>query len=190
MKQFSADYSVSILNKDDFNRKIKELQTHEFKAHEKSRMSTDVDLKILVESARNGDWIGIFTGDHPYEEVTGFYYCPDPGTILVVSSGTAFIFKVENPEDYKVLSLAPVVLVKGFPDQNILLAADFCNLVAISELGVLWESDRLALDDLTIEKVDESYIYATGFFGHSHDVPFKIDRNTGIDKDGTYSFLE
>ena len=65
------------------------------------------------------------------------------------------------------------------PNVELVVFADFTNLVAYGREGVAWRSRRLALDDLKIVRPEDHVLHVIGFFGDEEDVPFTVDLRTG-----------
>lgn len=117
---------------------------------------------LIVEVCPNaGDaWLGVFEfGRYGTSAITGVYSSPDPERICVVAKGNAFFVVANDPAFWESIPAVPVIDVRCIPNDDIIVFANFTNLVAYGRNGLRWRTKRLAWDGLKITNIDENYIY-------------------------------
>lgn len=93
--------------------------------------------------------------------LSGVYACPSPNHLCVVVDGEAYLTDVERPRDGAVVAhdqVGQVVAVEGRP---LLLLVRFIDIVALGPQGIVWKSQRLAVDDLRVVHASGDHIECT-----------------------------
>lgn len=136
---------------------------------------------ILVRfvAPRIAPWIGVFAFGTTPGGTSGVYAHPDANTVCVVSGGDGYIVRADDPTQWAEIFENPIFDVVSIPNQGILVFATYSELVAYGADGLVWQTERLALDELHITGVHDGYIYARTNRIDSDDVPVKIDAKTG-----------
>lgn len=113
-------------------------------------------LIVEVISMKGASWIGVFAfGKISPKGIIGIYSMPDPDKFCVVSRGAGYIVSSSDPEDWQEIKAIPVMDVCPIKFRNILVFADYTELVAYDEAGIKWRTERLAYDGFKITEVTD-----------------------------------
>lgn len=113
-------------------------------------------LIVEVISSEGTSWVGVFAfGEISPKGISGVYSMPDPDKFCVVSRGAGYIVSSSDPEDWQEVKAIPVMDVRPVKSQNILVFADYTELVAYDETGIKWRTERLAYDRFKITEVTD-----------------------------------
>jgi hypothetical protein len=110
---------------------------------------------LLRISPKRGDsWLACFAGGYPGSGVAdGVFPTPNPDVVCVISNGAGYWVNTKTREKSDV-PLFPVRAVEAARD--LLILADFTRLVAYGMSGLIWRSERLVTDRLSIMKIDSA----------------------------------
>lgn len=150
------------------------------------------DFVFLVTPRYAKPWVGVVSRG-PYvscHESCGFYACPNPRLICIVSGGQAFIIDSEIPCNWSAVPCTPVLDVKVLVDHQLLVFSDFSRITALGKDGIAWTTRPLAFKGLRITHSDKQFVYGTtlDLNGPVPLVPFQIDATTGRSKGGCWLF--
>lgn len=147
--------------------------------------------RVFVRPGTNEDVIAAVTpnGRHAWLAVDGYFMgaspwvCATPNPNLICfgagwSEVGGQLVDVVQAEPVHQLDLY-MPNACGFPELGLLLLVSFTDITAIGVDGVAWESDRLALDDLSIVSASKDGIVCEGYFGGERPSRFTIDPATG-----------
>lgn len=137
-------------------------------------------VKFMPNSGES--WIGTFAWGTPTTKgvSTGIFTSPSPEKVCVVSCGNAVIVEVGNPGNFEEVSAFPVMAVVPVPAREILIFSSQTKLYAYGTSGLVWESNRLAWDEIKITCVDGDILKGTVWDLQSEeDVPFQVNLETG-----------
>jgi hypothetical protein len=105
-------------------------------------------------------WIGLFSSVKKYPgTLSRVQFTPNPNTICVICSGDAVITDVMRPEQYTLLDFEPITDAVVVKEQKMIVFAGFTKLMAFDGSGVVWETSRVAWDELRITGIDVSRIF-------------------------------
>lgn len=142
-------------------------------------------LLVKVIPYAGSSWIGIFAPGYP-NALTGIYSSPHEQKVCVVSSGQAYIVRVDDPHAWEEVRAFPVWDVRAIPDKQILILADFTTLTAYDREGMIWKTDHLSWDGLKITSIGNDGIRGLAWSAPlSKDVEFVVDLETGQHKGGS-----
>jgi hypothetical protein len=111
---------------------------------------------------------------------SGVYACPRPDDLLAVAGGYAYLVDTLHPEKCVHLPLRPVAAIFAAPEDDLLLLAGFHHVAALGAEGLLWQSERLSWEGVTLAEVVGGALHGTGWNMQSdRDVPFVLDLRTG-----------
>ncbi len=149
---------------------------------------------ILAVAPANGEpWIGVFHGGGygvppaAPGQVIGW---PDEKSLCVVKTGTGCLVRTDDPAKTSEIDAFPITNVLAIPDRNLVVFADFTDLIAYGPDGIAWRSGRVALDDLEIIRAEGDVLHAAGFFGSVNRAEFIVDLRTGRSSGAPYEFEE
>jgi hypothetical protein len=115
---------------------------------------------VLRVTPDGGDaWVGIFAaGGLGGEAGTGAHACPRPDQLCVLVDGLAYLVSADAPGDGATaldLSITQIVATAEPPS---LLLVTYSSVTALGPSGIAWQSGRIGLDGLRIERVSSSRI--------------------------------
>jgi len=135
-------------------------------------------LEIISE--RESSWTGVFAyGKISSKGISGIYTMPNPDKFCVISRGSGYIVSAKDPKNWEEIKSIPVLGVFPIKSQNIIIFADYSDLTAYNEQGILW-STRVTLDDFKVDQVSDTTL--KGNFWSERDESynvFQIDVLTG-----------
>jgi hypothetical protein len=148
---------------------------------------------LAVYPSESPPWIGVFAGGGygvPPAAPATIIAMPDFESICVVRTGLGCIIHVDRPEQPERVETFPVTDIYVAPEHEVILLADFTDLVAFGHAGKLWSSGRLAWDNLKIVGIDGTSIEMTGFHAPRNDLryPFTVDLSTGESETKPYDW--
>jgi hypothetical protein len=121
-------------------------------------------LWLRVRAKSGKAWIGVFASDHNSPPAfSRVLSSPDSESVCVVSDGSAYIVKAEQPDEWEQVPITPVLDVRPLLEQKLLLFADFIRLAAYGSNKLAWRSPRVCWDGLKITNVTSDIIEGTGY---------------------------
>ncbi len=139
-------------------------------------------LMIKFTSSDGSSWIGTFSwGTRTTKGVkTGIFTYPDPNKVCVVACGIAFVVDVSDPRKFKEINVFPVTSVVSIPARGILVLSSQTKLYAYGASGLVWETKRLAWDELKITDVGDDELKGMVWDIQSEEyIPFHVDLESG-----------
>jgi len=132
-------------------------------------------------------WVGFFALGFDSDQVVN-QVCSthDPERFCVVVGGYAYVVNTSNPADWLRIEQRPVVDLRVLSQQGLLLFVGFTSITAVGASGVLWTTERLTWEGLTINSIDGDKLLGHGWDALADkEVPFEVDLHTGKHKGGT-----
>lgn len=100
-------------------------------------------------------------GDIPRRALNRLISTPDPDTMVAVVGGIVYLVPVSKPADLDAVQLGGRIIEHLCAvDVPLLLFASDWSITAISESGVRWQSDRLAIEGIHLEDAHGSRVWA------------------------------
>lgn len=138
---------------------------------------------ILLKISPRGrpPWIGLFSSVKKYPGTPSrILFTPNPNTICVICSGDAVITDVMRPEKCTLLDFEPITDVVAVKEREMIVFAGFTKLMAFDGSGVMWETARVAWDELKITSIDASSISGEYWdVATEKQTQFEVDLDTG-----------
>ena len=146
-------------------------------------------LQLLVTPAHGGRFLATCAlGFRDPTLPSGVFACPAPHDLLAVAGGYAYLVDTLNPETCVHLPLRPVVRVLSAPAQGLILLSGFHTIAAIGAGGLLWQTERLSWEGLTLGDIDGHTLHGTGWnMQTDRDVPFTVELATGRHTGGGFT---
>jgi hypothetical protein len=119
-------------------------------------------------------WIAMVESEG-VDYLSGLYASPKSTLLLVINGGTGYLIDVTEPGSYSTLGFSPITSVSAVESLGLILMTGFSELGALDTKGLLWTTERLVWDDLTVVAVSAEKISITG----SYDARVDIDPRTG-----------
>src|SRR6266540_1819093 len=113
-------------------------------------------IQVIPKNAN--EWIGNFKGiDQQY--FSGVFVWPETRYICVIARGTAYVVHADNPEIYEELSIVPIIGAHSILEQRMIVFSTFWEISAFGEKGLLWKTQKLAIDGIEIKSIENGFIY-------------------------------
>lgn len=146
---------------------------------------------VLLEVRGKGisPWIGELRGRGltVKSAITGLYSTPNAFRLSAVIEGDAWLIDVRQPEKNELVSTAgPVVAVKPIDSAKLLLLASPWNVTAIGEKGMVWQTERLAIDGLRLDEVKGKWLAGVADPEDTEPRNFVIHLPTGQHEGGSF----
>lgn len=138
-------------------------------------------LTIKVISPNGESWIGIFEfGKISGNGISGIFTTPNTDIICIVAKGAGYMVSTSNPLNWEQVKSIPIMDVRPIKSHNLLIFADYTELVAYNDTGIKWRTERLAYDNLKIIEITEDFIKGE-YWNISNDSndTFKVNIETG-----------
>jgi len=127
-------------------------------------------------------WYALFKFGCPggYTESNGAYSTPDPLMLCVVANGDACVVHTADPSNWTFVPSRPVVDVRPAIATQLLLFADFTDIVAFGSNGLSWTTEDLATDCFSIESIEGNVLRGRTDACTCHGIyEFTVDLATG-----------
>jgi hypothetical protein len=144
---------------------------------------------VGVRPETGPSWIGVFSGDYPSSVVARpqVVCWPDDLSLCGVAHGNASVVRSDDPYQTYEIEPFPIRGVLTVPRHELVLFCDFTNLYAYGPSGRVWDSGRVAWDDLQIERVKGNDVFLQGYDAPAgKQVPFRVDLGSGKSPDSPY----
>lgn len=142
-----------------------------------NRRGYDDGLPVEVVTTEGHKWVATFApGMFSFSRV---FAGPGPRHVTVISDGNVYWVPIDRPESALQVRMARWATYVDALD--FLVLADWTDLWAIDQEGLLWRSGRLGWDDLNVISVDTDRITGTVFDAASRNdaAPFVVDSRSG-----------
>jgi hypothetical protein len=126
-------------------------------------------------------WVGFFAlGFDSDQVVNQVCSTPNPESFCVVVGGYAYVVKASDPAQWLRVEQRPVVDVRVVSQHGLLLFAGFTSITAVGSAGIVWTTERLTWEGLTVTSIDDDKLLGQGWDALADkDVPFEVDLKTG-----------
>ena len=143
-------------------------------------------LIVEVCPSECASWIGVFSfGRMALKGISGIYSMPDPDKLCVVSRGAGYIVSSCDPEVWEHVKAVPVMDARTVVSHNIIVFADYTELIAYNRDGIKWCTDRLSYDGFRIVDVSDSSIKGEYWdIRNEKNEYFEVSLQTGSKKGG------
>ena len=116
-------------------------------------------ILVMVSPRARAPWLGLFAfGYASPKSKTGLYSWPAPDRLCVVSSGAGFLVNVNEPAEYVSLEVEPILEVLPIEAQEIVVFANYTELIAYGSTGLQWKSKRISWDGFRITTTNSNFI--------------------------------
>ncbi|HKB64262.1 MAG TPA: hypothetical protein VKC61_00300 [Pyrinomonadaceae bacterium] len=145
-------------------------------------------LIVEVSTRSSESWIGTFAfGTISPKGKNGLYAWPDPRILCVVSQGQGYLVWADEPTKSELIRVDPVLDVMSVPAKQIVVFANYTQLIAYGKSGPVWVTNRLSWDGLKLTKLNNDYIEGEVWDPRVEaNVGFKVDLSNGHHEGGSY----
>ena len=92
---------------------------------------------------------------------SGVWSCPHVDTLLAVAGGYSYLIDSCRPECAKLLEQRPVTRLLPVPELGLLLLGGFYDVLALGKTGVLWRSDRLSWEGISLDSIQDGVLHGS-----------------------------
>jgi hypothetical protein len=111
---------------------------------------------------------------------TGLWSTPNPNQLCAVSGGYAYLIDTLEPQRFTMIPFRPVLEVRPLLIQELLLFIGHHNILAWSEVGEAWQSEKLSDEGVTATHAVDGVLYGLGWnLMTDKETPFALDILTG-----------
>lgn len=156
---------------------------HQFHRPDHSFHREGFVVKVFPEAGK--PWIGNFQkGDVSF---SGVSTTPSLGVICIAAGGEGYLVTAANPEEYQIIHACPIMGMWPIPNHQILVFANFTELIAYGPDGIKWKTPRIAADGIWVDTVTEDTIEGMAWIPwrtSENNTRFVVDLATGTPKIG------
>lgn len=144
----------------------------------------DDSVTLHVVAADGTAWSRVFRGWYGHASSACAFTTPEPDVVGVRVRGVVFIIDVSRPDEAAELDLVPVTCAASDVRGRRMFLASETNVVAFDGIRVVWESRRVALDNIWTLSYANGRVYGTGDAPGADSLAFIIDPDTGAAEGG------
>jgi hypothetical protein len=174
---FPRNYEVRMLEATPPVHPIEKLHHYPVELEEGDRSGA-----YLRVTPQNGPaWVGFFAlGFDSDQVVNQVCSTPDLEQFCLVVGGYAYLVKASDPAAWRRVEQRPVVDLRVLPQQGLVLFAGFTSITAVGSSGIVWTTERLTWEGLTITEIEGDRLLGHGWDALADkEVPFEVDLKTG-----------
>lgn len=144
-------------------------------------------LIVEVETP-DGGWIGDF--ERGPVGLTAVRTAPSADVIFIAARGLAYFVNVSDPSQCDVVPMVPIIHAVDAPALGLLILSSFTHLLAYDIDGERWQSERVSVDGIQIQHVDDQSLSGVAWDpSQGGRVEFRLDLATGEVEGGVYKKL-
>jgi hypothetical protein len=135
-------------------------------------------------------WIGVFESGRytsPIAVEFELVAWPDGKSFCVVTGAAGYVVRADLAGGLGRIACFPITAVRALPELGLVVFLDFTSVVAYDATRTVWESPRLAYDELEIVGVNGSKLRLRGWNAPERRLDeMTLDLRTGMSTDGFY----
>lgn len=147
---------------------------------------------VLVHPSDGRSWFGVIAGmQNEYSALGGIYSCPDENQICIAVDGAAYFIDSRDPSVWTEVPHYCVEKVHTLISMELMFFVTSTEIAAHGREGVLWQTERLSLDGISITSIGENLIKgASSCFCSQNEAAhqFEVEVKTGKHKGGYSEF--
>ncbi|HLY99435.1 MAG TPA: hypothetical protein VKT33_10270 [Candidatus Angelobacter sp.] len=180
---FSKNYDVQVLQNYSLVNPLERFYQFPAELEEQDRSGTY--LRVTPKQA--GAWVGFFSKGFDSDKVANAVFsCPDPDSLCVAAGGYGYVVNTTDPARWFQLEQRPVTETRVVAEKKLLLFAGFLKVTALGPSGLLWTTERLSWDGITMLHIDGNTLHGMAWDAISDkEVTFTVDLQTGKHSGGS-----
>ncbi len=112
---------------------------------------------------------------------SGLWSCPKAEEICAVSGGYAYVIDTSAPERFTMISYRPVMDVRPAVAEGLLLFVGHRGVLAWGAEGLLWESEKLSDEGVTVTGMEDGVVRGLGWaLMTDTETAFALELRTGL----------
>ena len=174
---FPHNYEVRILGEAPPVHPIERLYHYPVELEEGDR--NGAYLRVIPKGG--AAWAGFFAQGFDSDQVISeVCSTPNPDSFCAVVGGYAYLMQAGDPRQWSRIEQKPVVDLRVLSQHGLLLFVGFTLITAVGATGVLWTTERLTWEGLTIADIKGDTLQGSGWDAIADkEVPFEVDLRTG-----------
>lgn len=150
-------------------------------------LTTGIDETcVVIESRRQGRWVGRFAGATARHGATGVYATPTCDVICVVSRGAGYLVDVNSPLRYDAISIRPILQVRVLEEAGVLVFASYTKVAGLTRSGP-WLSGQVSYDGIELGSLDRGALTGRGWSAPRDEwIPFRMNPLDGTHTGGGF----
>ena len=179
---FPHNYEVRILEAAPPVHPIEKLHHYPVELEEGDR--NGAFLRVTPKSAPA--WTGFFAQGFDSDQVISeICSSSDPDWFCATVGGYAYVVKAADPAEWLRVEQRPVVDLRVLSQHGLLLFVGFTSISAVGRAEILWTTERLTWEGLTISAISGDTLHGKGWDALADkEAPFEVDLKTGKHKGG------
>ncbi len=147
--------------------------------HRPGERTSREGLVLRVQLSDGKSWVAnVQRGEVPEQTCESVIAVGDRAVIAITGERASFV--QPHISRYEIVRCTPVRVFLAIPDLQLVVLGDHTHLVAYNEHGLVWRSDRVAGDKLSLTSVEFDRLAGTGYDPiQDREVRFTIDARTG-----------
>jgi hypothetical protein len=111
---------------------------------------------------------------------SGIWSAPNPDWVCAVSGGYAYLIDTENPAEFKMIEMRPVLAVHVAIEARLLIFVGNRKIIAWGCEGLVWESENLSDEGVQVDGIESELLSGRGWdMRTDRDYGFDLDLKTG-----------
>jgi hypothetical protein len=111
---------------------------------------------------------------------SGIWSTPNLDWVCAVSGGYAYMINAENPAEFTMIEMRPVLAVHIAIEARLLIFVGNRKLIAWGREGLVWESENLSDEGMQVDGIENELLRGRGWdMRTDRDYRFDLDLKTG-----------
>jgi hypothetical protein len=138
-------------------------------------------LEVMVTPANSEGFLATCAlGFRDPAAPSGIWSTPNPDWLCALSGGYAYLVNAENPAEFTMIAMRPVLSVHAAIDAGLLLFVGSRKMIAWGREGFVWESENLSDEGVTVKKIEGEKLYGRGWeLMKDREYEFELDLKSG-----------
>jgi len=143
-------------------------------------------INVRVRPEIGETWIGTFAFGNPGKVgISRVLSMPDPAKLCVVARGAGYIVSVSDPRTWETVRAIPIIDIRVVQSAELVLFANYTEILAYGKDGVTWRTQRLTWDGLKILSVGDRTLVGEYWDLREEGMQrFEVDLATGAARGG------
>ena len=138
-------------------------------------------LEVMVTPANSEAFLATCAlGFREPSAPSGIWSTPHPDWLCALSGGYAYLINTENPAEFAMLEMRPVLSVHAADDAGLLLFVGNRVIIAWGRDGLAWKSESLSDEGVTVERIHGEKLFGRGWeLMKDREFEFELDLKNG-----------
>jgi hypothetical protein len=143
-------------------------------------------LLVAVRPEIGEEWLGVFAFGSIGRADPILSSTPNKSTLCVVASAEGYLVRADDPKTWSTVPIIQITDFRPIPERQMIVMASYTHLAALGADGLLWRTDQISWDGITITNIGEGYIEGKGWDPTTSVRPtFRVDLQTSHHEGGS-----